>query len=60
MITRRSILVVPTVVWAGIFFFIPLGLLILYSFGQIDIFTFDVTWGWTFDNYKRIIDPLYF
>ena len=60
MITRRSILVVPTVVWAGIFFFIPLGLLIFYSFGQIDIFTFDVTWGWTFDNYQRIIDPLYF
>lgn len=60
MITRRSILVVPTVVWAGIFFFIPLGLLIFYSFGQIDIFTFDVTWGWTFENYQRIIDPLYF
>ncbi len=60
MITRRSILVVPTVVWAGIFFFIPLGLLVFYSFGQIDIFTFDVTWGWTFENYQRIIDPLYF
>ena len=60
MITRRSILAVPTIVWAGIFFFIPLGLLIFYSFGQIDIFTFDVTWGWTFENYQRIIDPLYF
>ena len=60
MITRRSILAVPTIVWAGIFFFIPLVLLVFYSFGQINIFTFDVTWGWTFENYQRIIDPLYF
>ena len=60
MITRRSILAVPTIVWAGIFFFIPLVLLVFYSFGQINIFTCDVTWGWTFENYQRIIDPLYF
>jgi ABC-type spermidine/putrescine transport system permease subunit I len=60
VITRRSILAVPTIVWAGIFFFIPLVLLVFYSFGQINIFTFDVTWGWTFENYQRIIDPLYF
>ena len=60
MITRRVLLVVPTLVWAGIFFFVPLGLLILYSFGQIDIITFQVDWGWTFENYQRIVDPLYF
>jgi ABC-type spermidine/putrescine transport system permease subunit I len=60
VITRRSILAVPTIVWAGIFFFVPLVLLVFYSFGQINIFTFDVTWGWTFENYQRIIDPLYF
>jgi spermidine/putrescine transport system permease protein len=60
VITRRSILAVPTIVWAGIFFFIPLVLLVFYSFGQINIFTCDVTWGWTFENYQRIIDPLYF
>ncbi len=59
MITRRSVLGLPTLIWAALFFFVPLGLLVLYSFGDIDIFTYEVTWGWNLESYRRIADPLY-
>jgi ABC-type spermidine/putrescine transport system permease subunit I len=59
VITRRSVLGLPTLIWAALFFFVPLGLLVLYSFGDIDIFTYEVTWGWNLESYRRIADPLY-
>ncbi len=59
VISRRSTLGLPTLLWAALFFFVPLGLLALYSLGEIDIFTFEVTWGWNLDSYRRIADPLY-
>ncbi len=55
----RGLLVLPTAVWTGLFFFLPLALLMLYSFGQINVVTFKVTWGWTPDNFARIFDGLY-
>ena len=45
--------------WATLFFLAPLALLLVYSFGQIDIITFQVNWGWTLENYRRLNDTLY-
>jgi ABC-type spermidine/putrescine transport system permease subunit I len=33
--------------------------LVAYSFGQIDIITFRVQWGWTLDSYSRVFESLY-
>lgn len=41
------------------FFVAPLVLLVVFSFGQIDILTFDVAFGWTTDNYRALVDGLY-
>jgi spermidine/putrescine transport system permease protein len=61
--TRRGIgatgLVIPAFAWTAIFFAVPLGILIAYSFGQIDIITFRVQWGWTLDSYHRVFEGLY-
>jgi ABC-type spermidine/putrescine transport system permease subunit I len=62
--TRRPalagrLLVVPTFGWTLAFFLVPLGFLFAYSFGEIDIITFKVSWGWTLDNYANVFDPLY-
>lgn len=55
----RSLLALPSLVWWLLFFMVPLGILVVYSFGQLDIITFKMSWGWTIDNYPRIKDPLY-
>ncbi len=55
----RSLLVLPSLGWTLAFFLGPIVLLGLYSFGEINIITFDVEWGWTLDNYSRIFDELY-
>jgi ABC-type spermidine/putrescine transport system permease subunit I len=55
----RDLLAAPSLLWTAAFFLAPLALLLVYSFGQIDIITFNVNWGWTLDNYHRIDDPLY-
>jgi ABC-type spermidine/putrescine transport system permease subunit I len=55
----RAALLVPAVAWTGLFFLVPLALLVVYAFGQIDILTFQVSWGWTLGNFTRIADPLY-
>jgi spermidine/putrescine transport system permease protein len=55
----RHALALPALGWTAAFFLAPLTLLALYSLGQIDIITFQVDWGWTLGNYRRINDPLY-
>ncbi len=55
----RAALLVPAATWTALFFLLPLGLLVLYSFGQINIITFQVKWGWTLENFSRIADSLY-
>ena len=45
--------------WTALFFIVPLGILVAYSFGQIDIITFKVQWGWTLDSYSRVFESLY-
>jgi len=55
----RGLLVVPTLAWTALFLLAPLGLLIVYSFGQVDIITLRVFFGWTSDNYTRVFSSLY-
>jgi spermidine/putrescine transport system permease protein len=55
----RGLLVLPNALWAALFFFVPLGFLAVYSFGEMDILTFKVSFGWTVDNYERLADSLY-
>jgi ABC-type spermidine/putrescine transport system permease subunit I len=55
----RWLLAVPSFGWTLVFFLVPLGFLFAYSLGEIDIITFQVSWGWTLDNYSSVFDPLY-
>src|SRR5882724_3776127 len=55
----RTLLALPGFAWTSIFFLAPIALLFVYSFGQINIFTFQVDWGWTLDNYRNLDDRLY-
>jgi spermidine/putrescine transport system permease protein len=52
-------LALPAFGWTAAFFLVPLGLLIAYSFGQIDIITFNVHWGWTLSSYSQVFQSLY-
>jgi ABC-type spermidine/putrescine transport system permease subunit I len=55
----RQLLVLPSVAWTATFFILPLLLVAVYSFGQIDLITFDIRFGWTLANYGRVFEPLY-
>ena len=55
----RVLLALPGFAWTSLFFLAPLALLLVYSLGQIDVITFNVSWGWTLESYRRIGDPLY-
>jgi spermidine/putrescine transport system permease protein len=56
----RQLLVVPTLGGVLVFFLIPLGLIITYSFAQISLITYDIKFQWTLENYRSLADPLYF
>lgn len=49
----------PMVAYIGAFFLAPLVLLVVFSFGQIDILTFQVGFGWTTENYEHLFNGLY-
>ena len=55
----RHALAVPSLTLWLLLFVAPLAVLIAYSFGQIDIITYTVDWGWTTENYRRIFDDVY-
>ena len=55
----RQLLAVPTAAWFSLFFLAPLVILVVYSFGQIDIITYRISFGWTVQNYENIVDSLY-
>lgn len=57
--TTRHLLLLPSVLVAFVFFLLPLGLVIVYSLGDVDLVTFDIRFGWTFDNYRSLANPLY-
>ena len=43
----RQLLALPGVGWTVLFFLAPLGLLVVYSFGSVNLLTFKVEFGWT-------------
>ena len=53
----RGLLVIP-VLWLGIFFVLPLGLLVVYSFLTHQGYG-NVLWQWTGENYARLLNPTY-
>jgi ABC-type spermidine/putrescine transport system permease subunit I len=55
----RGLLAVPTFGWTLLFFVAPLAILLLYSFGQMNLITFNVDFGWTLDNYRNLNQSLY-
>jgi spermidine/putrescine transport system permease protein len=56
---RRHLLVLPTAVLTVVFFVIPLGLIAVYSFAQVNPVTLDVFFGWTTSNYRAFDSTLY-
>ncbi len=53
-----NILLTPTVFWLTVFFLIPLGIILVYSF--LDRGTYGgIVWTFMFDNYVRFADSLY-
>ena len=55
----RQLLLLPTGGWTLALFLGPLVLLVVYSFGTIDLLTFQVRFGWTLDNYGQVFSDLY-
>jgi ABC-type spermidine/putrescine transport system permease subunit I len=55
----RVLLAAPSFGWTLLFFLVPLGILLVYSFGQVDVITLQLRFGWTLENYERIGDALY-
>ncbi|MBS1886158.1 MAG: ABC transporter permease [Actinobacteria bacterium] len=55
----RHLLAVPALGWWALLFIAPLILLIIYSFGQLDIITFQFKLDWTLENYSRLGNSLY-
>ena len=56
----RGLLALPTLVLVVLCFLVPLAMVIVYSFASISLVTYDISFGWTLDNYRQIHDPLYF
>jgi spermidine/putrescine transport system permease protein len=55
----RQLLLLPTAGWTLALFLGPLVLLVVYSFGSIDLLTFQVQFGWTLSNYGDVFSDLY-
>ncbi|MEN9228614.1 MAG: ABC transporter permease [Gloeomargarita sp. HHBFW_bins_205] len=53
----RVLLITPTL-WLGVFFVLPLGLLVVYSFLTSQGYG-NVAWQWTAANYLRLGNPTY-
>lgn len=45
--------------WWLLLFVIPVAILVAYSFGETNLITFQVEFGWTLDNYALITDSVY-
>ncbi len=55
----RQLLALPSVGWTALFFFAPLVLLIVYSFAQTDLLTYEIRFDWTLSNYGNVFQGLY-
>ena len=51
-------LALPAVVWYGVFFLVPLGIMAVYSF-QLTVGYGDIAYAWTTENFTYLWDPLY-
>jgi spermidine/putrescine transport system permease protein len=51
-------LLAPVTLWLGLFFLVPLLIILIYSFGTSDIYG-GITLGFNPGNYLRVFDPLY-
>jgi spermidine/putrescine transport system permease protein len=51
-------LLTPATIWLGLFFLVPLLLILAYSFGTSNIYG-GITLGFNPGNYLRVFDPLY-
>jgi spermidine/putrescine transport system permease protein len=49
----------PSLAWTTLFFLVPMGLLVVYSFGSTNLLTYDVYFGWTGSNYTDVFEGLY-
>jgi spermidine/putrescine transport system permease protein len=56
---RNGVLAVPAFGWTALFFIAPLLIMVFYSFGQINIISLAMHWGWTVQNYTEIGQSLY-
>jgi spermidine/putrescine transport system permease protein len=57
--STRHLLALPGVGWTVVFFLAPLALLLLYSFGSVNLLTLHVQFGWTLSNYQQLGQALY-
>src|SRR5919107_2706280 len=55
---RLAGLLSPVTVWLGLFFFVPLLLILAYSFGKSGVYG-GITLGFYPGNYAKVFDPLY-
>src|SRR5918912_3599978 len=55
---RLAGLLSPVTVWLGLFFFVPLLLILAYSFGKSGVYG-GITLGFYPGNYLKVFDPLY-
>ncbi len=51
--------ITPALIWSGVFIGIPLLLLTVTAFAQRGVYG-GVIWEWSFQNFERLFDPLYF
>ncbi|MDT5125361.1 MAG: spermidine/putrescine transport system permease protein [Mycobacterium sp.] len=56
---RGWALATPPMLFTLVFFVAPLALLVLYSFGQMDILTFQISFGWTTENWRTVFTGIY-
>lgn len=55
----RHLLLVPSAAFVGLFFVVPLALLVVISLGTVDLVTYQTQLAWQPSNYLRIVDPFY-
>ena len=51
-------LLAPVTIWLGLFFLVPLLLILIYSFGKSGVYG-GITLGFNPANYLKVFDPLY-
>jgi spermidine/putrescine transport system permease protein len=53
------LLATPSLLFSAVIFAVPLILLVFYSFGQINLLTFQISWGWTTQNWTALVSGIY-